>query len=349
MHAIAIASTDYARRYRARATGRAAHLQGTQSMRPMRPVRAILAIALPAILAACAEPAPPPATVDAPPPPMDVATDAAPDSADVHRFSIGSLQAVVLRDGDIHFPNDGKTIGIGAPKAEVDAVLAKAGEPTDTVHLSVQVLLVRSGDRVLLFDTGAGDADFADAGRLPATLQAAGVEPAQVTDIFISHAHPDHVGGLLDDAGAARFANATVHLSAPEWAALQAAPANAALAAAIQPRVDAFAPGAELMPGVVTAVEVDGHTPGHSAYEIADGDARLLYIGDAAHHFAVSVQRPQWTIAFDGDAPVAETSREALLARAADTGVTVSSPHFPYPGLGHVVRRDGTFVWAPLQ
>ncbi|VXB05402.1 MBL fold metallo-hydrolase [Luteimonas sp. 9C] len=311
--------------------------------------RAVLAIALTAILAACADPAPLPATVDAPPPPMATADTApASDSADVHRFTIGSLDAAVLRDGDIRVPNDGKTLAVGIPKPEVDAVLAQAGEPTDTVHLAVQALLVRSGDRVLLFDTGAGNADFADAGRLPASLRAAGVEPAQVTDIFISHAHPDHVGGLTDGAGQALFANATVHLSAPEWQAVQAGPANAALVAAISPRVDAFAPGAEVVPGV-TAIPVEGHTPGHSAYEIVDGDARLLYIGDAAHHFAVSVQRPQWTIAFDGDAPVAEASREALLARVADNAETIASPHFPYPGLGRIVRRDGGFAWAPLQ
>lgn len=318
-------------------------------MRRFDPTRAVLTLALAAVLAACADPAPPPATVDAPPPPMATAdTVPASDSADVHRFRIGSLDAAVLRDGDIRVPNDGKTLAVGIPKSEVDAVLTQAGEPTDTVHLGVQALLVRSGDRVLLFDTGAGDADFADAGRLPASLRAAGVEPAQVTDIFISHAHPDHVGGLTDGAGQALFANATVHLSAPEWQAVQAAPANAALVAAISPRVDAFAPGAEVVPGV-TAIPVEGHTPGHSAYEIVDGDARLLYIGDAAHHFAVSVQRPQWTIAFDGDAPVAEASREALLARAADSAVTIASPHFPYPGLGRIVRREGSFVWAPLQ
>lgn len=318
-------------------------------MRRFDPTRAVLTLALAAVLAACADPAPPPATVDAPPPPMATAdTVPASDSADVHRFRIGSLDAAVLRDGDIRVPNDGKTLAVGIPKPEVDAVLTQAGEPTDTVHLGVQALLVRSGDRVLLFDTGAGDADFADGGRLPASLRAAGVEPAQVTDIFISHAHPDHVGGLTDGAGQALFANATVHLSAPEWQAVQAAPANAALVAAISPRVDAFAPGAEIVPGV-TAIPVEGHTPGHSAYEIVDGDARLLYIGDAAHHFAVSVQRPQWTIAFDGDAPVAEASREALLARAADSAVTIASPHFPYPGLGRIVRREGSFVWAPLQ
>ena len=90
------------------------------------------------------------------------------------------LDAAVLRDGDIRVPNDGKTLAVGVPKPEVDAVLTQAGEPTDTVHLAVQALLVRSGDRVLLFDTGAGDADFADAGRLPASLRAAGVEPARV-------------------------------------------------------------------------------------------------------------------------------------------------------------------------
>jgi len=318
-------------------------------MRRFNAHRAVLGLALAAALTACADPAPPPATVDAPPPPM-ASVDTAPaiESADVHRFRIGALDAAVLRDGDIVFANDGKTLGIGAPRAELDAVLTKAGEGTDIVRLGVQALLVRSGDRVLLFDTGAGDAKFADAGRLPTSLRAAGIEPDQVSDIFISHAHGDHVGGLVDAAGRLMFANATVHLSAPEWQALQDDAANAALVAAIAPRVDAFAPGAGILPGV-TAVEVAGHTPGHSAFEIADGDARLLYIGDAAHHFAVSVQRPQWTIAFDGDASTAEASREALLARVADSGLTIASPHFPFPGLGHIVRRDDGFVWAPLQ
>ena len=167
-----------------------------------------------------------------------------------------------------------------------------------------------------------------------------------MTDILISHAHGDHVGGLLDGNGRPVFGDARIRLSAPEWEALQADTGMAALSTAIASQVDTFAPGAEVLPGV-TAVAVDGHTPGHSAYEIADGEARLLYIGDSAHHHVVSVQRPQWRIQFDGDAPVAEASREALLARAADSGVTVQSPHFPFPGLGHVARRDDSFAWVP--
>jgi len=125
--------------------------------------------------------------------------------------------------------------------------------------------------------------------------------------------------------------------------------AAADLVAAITPKVMPFQPGAVILPGVVTAVAVDGHTPGHSAYEIASDGERLLYIGDTAHHHVVSVQRPEWTIQFDGNAPLAQTSRRALLQRAADENLRLYAVHFPYPGLGRVHVRDDSFVWVPEQ
>ncbi|MEZ0472687.1 MBL fold metallo-hydrolase [Luteimonas salinilitoris] len=268
-------------------------------------------------------------------------------SPDIFRFNIGALDAVALKDGDIDADNDGKTFGVGRPTGDVSAVLAAAGQPTDTLHLGIQPLLVRSGSRVLLFDTGAADASFARAGRLPASLRAAGVEPSQVTDIFISHRHPDHVGGLLLPDGALAFPNATIHVSAPEWEALEADGTSASLVSAVAPKVMAFEPGAVILPGLVTAVAVDGHTPGHSAYEIASGDQRLLYIGDSAHHHVISVQRPGWTIAYDEDAPTAQASRRALLQRAADQGLRIYAVHFPFPGLGHVRSEGESFVWVP--
>ncbi len=320
------------------------------------PVRSTLSTALivALVLVGCArEPDDTANPATAPDTPVEPASPTPADAAkpeatsDAFRFRIGELDAIALKDGDIDAPNDGKTFGVGQPADAVAALLQAAGQPADVLHLSIQPLLVRSGARVLLFDTGAADASFARAGRLPASLRAAGVEPAQVTDIFISHRHADHVGGLLTGDGALAFPNATVHLSAPEWQALQGEPELAALATAIAPKVAAFAPGAALVPGVVTAVVDDGHTPGHSAYEIASGDARLLYIGDTAHHFVVSVQRPEWTIAFDENAPLAQTRRRALLQRAADANARVYAVHFPFPGLGNIRTQGDSFVWVP--
>jgi glyoxylase-like metal-dependent hydrolase (beta-lactamase superfamily II) len=166
-----------------------------------------------------------------------------------------------------------------------------------------------------------------------------------VTDIFISHSHGDHVSGLLGADGSLAFPNATIHIAANEWAAMQSSSQQAALVAAMTPRVNAFQAGATLVPGTVDAVDIQGHTPGHSGYLITSGAASLLYIGDTMHHSVISVQRPDWTIAFDGDAPLAQESRRAVLTSSAASGQRVYAVHFPFPGLGRFENRGGTFVW----
>jgi len=266
---------------------------------------------------------------------------------DITRFKIGALEAAALFDGTITVANDGKTFGVGRSPTEVAAVLKTNGLRQDQLELGIQPLLVRSASRILLFDTGAGDASFARGDALQASLRAVGVNPAQVTDIFISHAHPDHVGGLLGPRGGLAFPNAAIHLSAPEWAAMKDNKDQSVLAAAIAPKVVTFVPGAVVLPGLVTAVPVNGHTPGHSAYEVASGRDRLLYIGDSAHHSVISVQKPDWTVEFDGDAATAQASRRALLRRAADENLRLYAVHFPYPGLGRVKAQGDGFVWIP--
>jgi glyoxylase-like metal-dependent hydrolase (beta-lactamase superfamily II) len=281
---------------------------------------------------------------------------ATPDSENVKSFTIGEFPAYALRDGGLDFPNDGKTFAIGHKPEEVAALLTAAGLPTDKLALSIQPLLVKAGDRVLLFDTGAGSSFGPSAGSLPASLAAAGVDPGSITDIFISHVHGDHTGGFLNAEGQLVFTNATIHLSAPEWAYLTkmtpdaaasvGLPKHAALVAALTPKVAPFAPGSELIPGVVKAMEIKGHTPGHSGYLITSGQSSLLYIGDAMHHSIVSVQKPDWPINFDSDAKAAETSRDALLKAAAADGQRIYAVHFPFPGLGKIESRGDGYVWV---
>jgi glyoxylase-like metal-dependent hydrolase (beta-lactamase superfamily II) len=297
-------------------------------------------IMLAASLAACS-----PASEEAPP--AETGESATPTitpfqaGENVAPFAIGSLQAAALRDAAFSPANDNQTLAINVSKAEVDALLSAEGLATDVLELSVQPLIVLTADRVLLFDTGNGPS-----GMLSASMATAGVEAGAVTDIFISHSHGDHVGGLVGADGQLAFPNAAIHISANEWEAMQADASLAALVTTVSPRVATFEPGAEIVPGTVSAVDIQGHTPGHSGYLITSGQETLLYIGDTMHHSVISVQRPDWTIAFDGNAPLAQESRRALLSSSAASGQRVYAVHFPFPGLGRFEDRAGTFVWV---
>jgi glyoxylase-like metal-dependent hydrolase (beta-lactamase superfamily II) len=264
---------------------------------------------------------------------------------------------MALRDGTISLPNDNKVFGVGHTPAEVAGLLQAAKLPADHLELSLQPLLVKTADRVMLFDTGAGGNMGASAGKLAVSMATAGIAAATVTDVFISHSHGDHVGGLLNASGALAFPNATIHISTPEWTYLKGMTAeqaqgagvgqHAKLIAAITPKVSAFEPGADIIPEAVKAVDIKGHTPGHSGYMIRSQNKSLFYVGDTVHHFVVSTHKPEWPCGFDGDAATSEASRKAVLGAAAAKGQLIYAFHFPFPGLGKVKSRDAGFEWVP--
>jgi glyoxylase-like metal-dependent hydrolase (beta-lactamase superfamily II) len=309
---------------------------------------ALAALALAA--AACSPKTEPPAAIASALLPAGVLTptpEPAAATADVKRFNIGAFEAIALHDGDLHPANDNKTLATNKTKADVDALLIANHLATDPIDLSIQPLLVKTSDRVLLFDTGAAAQFGPTAGLLPASLASAGVDPASVTDIFISHAHGDHVGGLVKADNTLAFPNAAIHISANEWTALKGNAQMAALVTAITPKVVEFQPGAaDIVPGV-KAVDIRGHTPGHSGYLITSGTESLLYIGDTMHHSVISVQQPDWTIAFDGNAGVAQASRKALLESTAASAQRIYAVHFPFPGLGKFEKQGDHYVWVP--
>ena len=262
-------------------------------------------------------------------------------STDVYPFTIGTLQAAALKDGDLALENKA-----GASPWTDTAGVAEALRPTGDakIHLSIQPLLIRGDDKVVLIDTGAGG-QMGTANRLPASLAAAGVQPGQVTDILISHGHGDHVGGLVSN-GALVFPNATIRMSAAEWTALQADAELAAMILIITPRVETFEPGAQVTPSI-TAVALQGHTRGHSGYEIVSGQDRLLYVGDALHSSIISVERPEYVNQWDFESDAAIATRLAVLGRGATQSLRVYGVHFPYPGLGRFQRRADGFIWVP--
>ncbi|MEN5146415.1 MBL fold metallo-hydrolase [Brevundimonas diminuta] len=275
-------------------------------------------------------------------------TAAVATSPDVYPFTVGDLKLAALRDGEIVVPvAQTPWVEAGAKAEDIVALLTAAGAPTDAVHLPVQPLLVRDGERVVLIDTGAGG-QMGTQNLLVASLRAAGVEPDQVTDILISHSHGDHVGGLVDATGALVFPKAVIRMSAPEWNAAKAGATGdeAALVQAITPRVEVFQPGAQVTPSI-RAVPLKGHTPGHTGYEIASGQQRLLYFGDALHSSVISVPRPDLTLVWDNDRAAGVATRRTLLDQGAQGGLRYYGVHFPFPGLGKIERRGEAYVWTP--
>lgn len=260
-------------------------------------------------------------------------------------LSIGKLRVTALRDLSNVLPNDGKVFGKDVGPGAVADALRAAGLPDDRITLGVQALLVRMGQRVVLIDTGMGEKA---GGVLIASLAQAGVAPARVTDILITHSHPDHIGGLLDAQGVARFPNASIHMAAAEWAWLSAKPAMADFVKAVGPRIKGFTPGAVVLPGIMS-VSLPGHTPGHVGYRIGTGRNSLIDIGDTAHSSLLSLTHPDWVIGFDTDADAGRTGRKAELAALAKRGQLIFSPHFPFPGFGRIVAQGDGYRWAAKE
>ncbi|MGZ9197345.1 MAG: MBL fold metallo-hydrolase [Candidatus Deferrimicrobiaceae bacterium] len=282
-----------------------------------------------------------------------------------YRFAIGDIEAIVISDGYINFQPIQPMWAPEATKEELEAVLRSAFLPTDRLNLDVNTLLLKIGGELVLVDTGAANLFGPTLGKLPGRLSAAGIQPGQVTAVVISHAHPDHFGGLLDGTGKPFFPNATYFASkteidfwtgpdpdlsklrVPEESRKMFLDSARRYLGAIKERLTPISAGQKIMPGM-EVVSAPGHTPGHIALLITSGKEALLNSADMVHTHVMMFAHPEWTSAFDTDPKMAAETRRKLLDRAASDGLRVLGYHLPFPGIGHVrSAKGGGFKWLP--
>jgi len=285
---------------------------------------------------------------------------AAKQAPGIYRYKIGSYELTALYDGIWYRPITDKFIR-NAPFAEVERALSDAFMPADQLATPFTTLVVNTGSKLVLVDTGTGGQIGPQAGVLGDNLSAAGIDPKAVDLVVISHFHPDHINGIKDKDNGLVFPNAEIMVSAPEWAFwmddanMNAAPAELKLTFRNQRRIFAdiakqitrFEPGAEVAPGIET-LGAPGHTPGHTVFAIHSGDQSLMVLGDTAQHPAVFARHPDWQAAFDIDGDAAVATRKKLFDRAAADRMLVTGYHFPFPACGHLVKTASGYEHVPV-
>lgn len=254
-------------------------------------------------------------------------------------FTLGAMDVWALHDNANAVPNDNSVFAVGLKPSDVAAVLRSAGAPADKIPLEVNDLLIREPHRLVLIDTGYH-------GVILKSLALAGFAPADVTDVLLTHTHPDHIGGLVA-GGHSVFSRAAIRMSAKEWAYMQRRPDARAVVAAIAPQVRTFEPGTAVLPGI-TPVALYGHTPGHVGYRIVSDGHTLFDIGDMAHSSVVSLAKPAWRNGFDGDQRAAATLRQQEFSRLAATHGLIFAGHFPFPDIGTVEKSGNGFRFQPV-
>ena len=277
-------------------------------------------------------------------------------NAGIHRTTVGDIAITALNDG-MFDAGTGVLVGIDPKDAER---LEVAGFRKLPPRITISCFLLEIGDKKIMIDTGSASAFGPAHGFSRPALASLGVKPADISAVLVTHAHIDHVSGLLDEAGGAYFPNAEVVINEAEtafWlnpdiaaAAPEAAKSSFALAvnclAPYKDRIRNVKHGAAALPGVMVQ-HLPGHTPGHSGWIIASGNESLLVWGDVVHLPGIQFPNPEAGMAFDTDADLARASRRKTFDMAATDRLRVAGMHLDFPCFGHVAKASEGYAFVP--
>ncbi len=282
----------------------------------------------------------------------------------VYHFRIGEFDAWSISDGHLLFR---EPLNLMWPVEERPAMLGwleKRGERTDGIPLYINLLVVRMGKEVAVFDAGFGVTGNENLGWFARGLEMAGIRREEVTAGFLSHSHADHLNGFVKD-GRPFFPNAAIHVLPEEydfWHGREPDFSKSNRNKAELPRMigevrghfeslkEVLRPekaGTEFFGGAVTMEAAPGHTAGHAIFRIRSGGDELLHLMDLSHHHGFMYHNPEWNIAFDHDPAQAIETRKKVFAQAAAKGTRCYGFHVPWPGLGRVLPVGKGYEWYP--
>jgi len=288
-----------------------------------------------------------------------------------YRYNVGDAQVTAISDGVNNFALS-DTFVLNAKKDEVNAALEKAFMPKDRMSIQFAPLVINTGGKLVVVDTGNGAAALASSkgnvGQFGANMVAAGFDPKAVDIVVISHFHGDHINGLLTAENTPTFPNAEVLVPAAEWkyfmdeGEMSRAPegrmqtnfknARRVFEAGLKKKVTPYEWGKEIAPGL-TAIETIGHTPGHTSHVLASGSDKVFIQSDVTNHPALFVTNPGWHQQFDQDPVLAEKTRRRVYDMLVADKMRVQGFHYPFPANGFV-EKDGNGYrlipapWSPV-
>ena len=275
-----------------------------------------------------------------------------------YRFKLGQFEVTTIRDGAVQFDGPHPIFGQNVSAEEVAALAEANFLPSDRMEIGFTPVIVNTGTALVMFDSGTGAGRRPNAGQLATALVRAGYQPDQVDVVVLTHFHPDHIGGLMED-GQPLFPNARYVTASAEYdfwshpdrmsgGTEGVATLTASNVTPLADKMSFIGDEGEVVPGI-NGIAAFGHTPGHMAFHIESDGRRILLGGDFCNHYVVSMQVPDWHVRFDMDKESAVATRRTLLDMLATDRIPFTSYHMPFPAVGYVERMGQGYRYVPAS